>query len=127
MNTLKTALLSSIAALALITPTAAEAAPSFRVGGVTYNPETGNAVRASAGYHSPTGSRYVRGADYDASTQTYRGSTQAYTPTTGQGFTSNTSATNGSGVNTSIYTLNNGSYECSLPQDLPAHCIQTSY
>ncbi len=127
MNLIKTAFISTIAALTLTAPLTAAAAPSFRVGGTAYNPETGNAARSSAGYHSPTGSRYGRRSSYDASTQTYQENTRAYNPSTGQGFTSNTTATKGSGVNSSINTLNNGSYECSISQDLPAHCVETSY
>lgn len=127
MNSIKTTLISGIAALALLVPATTEAAPSFRVGGAAYNPETGNSARASAGYHSPTGSRYGRRSGYDASTQTYQGNTRAYNPSTGQGFTSSTTATRGSGINSSINTVNNGSYECSVSQDLPAHCVQISY
>lgn len=125
MNPIKTLLISSLA-IALLTPTAAEATPSFRTSGAAYNPETGNAARSSAGYHSSTGSRYVRGSSYDADAQTYQGNTRAYTPSSNQGFTSNTTATSGSGINSSINTINNGSYECSVSQDLPAHCIETS-
>lgn len=88
-----TALISGIAALALFVPTAAEASPSFRVGGSAYNPETGNAGRATAGYNSNTGARYGRGSSYDASTQTYQGGTRAYNPSTGQGVDTNTTAT----------------------------------
>ena len=125
MNTFKTSLFSSIVAIALILPTAAEAGVRFSAGG--YNPETGNAGRVAGGYNSQTGARYGRGSSYDASTNTYQGSTRAYTPSTGQGFTSSTTAAPGSGVTSSINTLNNGSYECSVSQELPAHCVETHY
>lgn len=127
MNSIKTAFISGIAALALFVPTAAEAAPSFRVSATGVNSSTGTAARVSGGYNSNTGARYGHGGSYNASTQSYHGSTRAYNPSTGNGFTSSTSAAYGSGVNTSVNTVNNGSYECQVSQDLPAHCVQTSY
>lgn len=127
MNSIKTACISAIAAFALILPTTAEAAPAVRVSATGINSSTGNAARVTGGYNSNTGARYGRGGSYNASTQSYHGSTRAYNPSTGNGFTSSTSAAYGSGVNTSINTVNNGSYECQVSQDLPAHCVQTSY
>lgn len=103
------------------------AAPSYaggsiRVGGS--NPNTGNAGVVRAGYNSETGARYVRGGGYNASTGTYTGGTRAYNPATGEGFTSTTTATKGSGATTTVNTLNNGSYTCTISQTSPGHCVE---
>jgi hypothetical protein len=103
------------------------AAPSYaggviRVGGS--NPNTGNAGVLRAGYHSETGARYVRAGGYNAATGTYTGGTRAYNPTTGQGFTTTTTAAQGSGITTTINTLNKGSYTCTVSQTIPGHCVE---
>lgn len=124
MNTLTTALLSSLIALSLIAPTA-QAAPTFRVSGSAYNPETGDAGRASGAYNSTTGARYNRFSTYDNETSTYTGSTRAYNPSTEQGFTSTTTAAQGSGVNSTVNTVENGSYTCVVSQSDPFHCTES--
>lgn len=127
MNTtinIKTALVSSITALAFLLPSAVEAAPAFRVRVGGYNPETGNAGRVVGGYNNETGARSFRARGYDASTQTYRGATRAFDPSTGEGFSTTTQATRGVGATTTVNTLNNGSYTCSVSPDMPYQCVE---
>lgn len=124
MITLKATLLSTIAALALITPAVAEASPSGRASVQFFNPETGNAGRIGGFYNRETGARSFRAWGYDASTDTYQGGTRAYDPSTGKGFTTSTQAARGSGITTTINTLNNGSYTCSISRDLPGRCVE---
>lgn len=127
MNSIKTGFIAGIAALALVIPATAEAAPSFRFRASGVNPNTGNGARVAGGFNSQTGARFVRGGGYNASTQTFQSGTRAYNPSTGQGFTSNTTAARGSGITTTVNTVNNGSYSCSVSQALPANCTETSF
>ncbi len=125
MNTLKTTLLSGIAALALITPTVAEAAPSGRANFGVYNPETGRGGRIAGSYNRETGARSFRARGYDAAAGTYGGTTRYYDPSTGQGLTTRTEAARGSGITTTLNTLNSGSYTCSISRDLPGRCVES--
>ncbi len=78
-----------------------------------YNPETGNAAPTGGGYHTESGSRWGQSSYYDASAETYTGSSGAYNPSTDQGFMTSTTATRGEGATTTVDTVNNGSYEFS--------------
>ncbi len=124
LSTLAFTTILSLSVIHLLPGSAANASGRLRVGG--YNPETGNAAVIRGGYDSQTGARYGHAAGYDASTQTYAGTTRFYNPSTGEGFTTTTEASRGSGVTSSIYTVNQGSYSCTVSQTLPAHCAEIS-
>lgn len=125
LSTLAFTTILSLSLINLIPASAAYASGRVRVGG--YDPETGNAAVIRGGYDSQTGARYGRAAGYDASTQTYAGTTRFYNPSTGEGFTTTTEASRGSGVTSTIHTVNQGSYSCTASQTLPAHCVELSY
>jgi hypothetical protein len=110
--------------ISAISAPAAHAGGRIRVSG--YDEETGDAAVIRGGYNSETGARYGRAATYDADAETYSGSTRFYNPSTGEGFTTTTDATKGSGVESTINTVNQGSYTCSASKELSAHCEEIS-
>lgn len=134
MNTLRTTalikstsmMLSCLIALALVLATPVEAAPRFRASIGGFNPDTGNFGRVAGGVNRDTGARYLRASRYDAATGTFQRSTRAFNPSTGQGFTANTTAAQGAGLTTNINTVNNGSYTCTVSRGLPTQCIEQS-
>ncbi|NJK63248.1 MAG: hypothetical protein HC921_11710 [Synechococcaceae cyanobacterium SM2_3_1] len=125
LSTLAFTTILSLSFLHLLPGSAAHASGRLQVGG--YDPETGNAAVISGGYHSQTGARYGRAAGYDAATGTYAGTTRFYNPSTGEGFTTSTEARHGSGVTSTLHTVNQGSYSCTVSQSVPAHCAEISY
>jgi hypothetical protein len=125
MKRFPVAVLSGLASLAILAPTAAEAAPylHFNLGG--YNPETGNAGRMAGGYNPSSGARYFRAGGYDASTGNFGATSRFYNPSTGQGAALVTEGVRGSGFTSTINTLQNGSYSCSASVSQPFNCVQT--
>lgn len=123
----KTLVLTGILAATLLSIPTADAEPFFRVRVRGANPDTGNAGSASATYNPATGNRTVRARSVDTTTGTYTGTTRYFNRITGQGGTTSTSITRGSGATTTVNTLENGSFECSISQDLPANCVQFEY
>ncbi len=126
MRTISGALLSGIAILALLAPTAAEAAPYYRFNLGGYNPDTGNAGRVAGGYDPSTGARLFRAGGYDASTGNFGATTRFLNPSTGQGATVVTQGVRGSGFTSTINTLQNGNYTCSASVSQPLSCVQNS-
>ncbi len=114
--------LTTVAALALFSLATPAQAGGVRLSAT--HPETGDAGVVRAGYNPETGARWSQARGYDASTNTYAGTTRAYNPATGEGFTTSTTAAEGSGITTVVNTVNNGSYECSVSRDLPAFCAE---
>ncbi len=114
--------ITTAAALAFFSLATPAQAGGFRVGAT--NPETGDAGVVTAGFNPETGARWGRARGFDASTGTYSSRTRAFNPSTGEGFTTSTTAAEGSGVTTVVNTVNNGSYECSVSRALPAFCTE---